>query len=318
MAAFAADEFFLDIDEDGPGALGEVSYFSFSEEEHQFIHSDIAPGFDIETLTPTPGSPFSLDSDRDRDLSPPLFHMRSAISPSRSPPFWDCLEEDLADNLADVLDWEEIPDSADDASAPVGAGGTGPVRGQAGEGIGEVDPDVFGFFSERDILGVMEGVDSGDESLFSDEPPFNFGDLDDEGQEIDDMFRSVGWEEVIPPTLDNDDEFEVLPGHMVDAAVGGAPPAARAAVERLQVAVIGGEDAAHGCAVCKDGIVQGELATRLPCAHFYHGDCIGPWLAIRNSCPVCRYELPTDDPDYEKQRARRCSAGASVGSPMHI
>jgi coenzyme F420-reducing hydrogenase gamma subunit len=177
---------------------------------------------------------------------------------------------------------------------------------------------VFGFFSERDILGVMEGIDSGDESLFSDEPPFNFGDLDDEGQEIDDMFRSVGWEEVIPPTLDNDDEFEVLPGHMVDAAVGGAPPAARAAVERLQVAVIGGEDAAHGCAVCKDGIVQGELATRLPCAHFYHGDCIGPWLAIRNSCPVCRYELPTDDPDYEKQRARRCSAGASVGSPMHI
>ncbi|KAK1611484.1 hypothetical protein QYE76_035157 [Lolium multiflorum] len=328
MAAFAADEFFLDIDEDGPGALGEASYFSFSEEEHQFIHSDIAPGFDIETLTPTPGgSPFSFDSDRDlAGLSPPRFHMRSAISPSRSrsrsPPFWDCLEDDLGDNLADhiddVLEWEEIPDSAndaDDAAVPIGTGGT--VRGQ-GEGIGEVDPDVFGFFSERDILGVMEGIDSGDESLFSDEPPFNFGDLDDEGQEIDDMFRSVGWEEVIPAALDDDDEFEVLPGHMVDAAVGGAPPAARAAVEQLQVAVIGGEDAAQGCAVCKDGIVQGELATRLPCAHFYHGDCIGPWLAIRNSCPVCRYELPTDDPDYEKQRARRCSAGASVGSPMHI
>ncbi|KAM0853609.1 hypothetical protein ACQ4PT_050971 [Festuca glaucescens] len=324
MAAFAADEFFLDIDEDGPGALGEASYISFSEafeEEHQFIHSDISPGFDIETLTPSPGrpdSPFSFESDHDlAGLSPPLFHMHS-ISPSLSPPFWDCLEEDLGDNLADVLEWEEIPDSAndtDDASVPVGGGGTG--GGQAGGGIGGVDADVFGFFSERDILGVMEGIDSGDESIFSDEPPFNFGDLDDEGQEIDDMFRSVGWEEVIPAALD-EDEFEVLPGHMVDAAVGGAPPAARAAVERLQVVVISGEDASQGCAVCKDGIVQGELATRLPCAHFYHGDCIGPWLAIRNSCPVCRYELPTDDPDYEKQRARRCSAGASVGSPMHI
>lgn len=340
MAGFAADdEFFLDIDEDGPGALGEAgSYLSFSEtfeEEHHFTHSDISPDFDIETLTPSasparcPGSPFSFESDHDHDhedlagLSPPLFHMHS-LSPHRSPPFWDCLEEDLADDdLADGLEWEEILDSAngaDDASVPVGGGGG---SGSATGGGADPDADVFGFFSERDILGGMEGIDSGAESIFSDEPPFDFGDFDDEGREIDDMFRSVGWEEVLPAphTLDADDEFEVLPGHMADTALGGAPPAARAAVEGLQVVAISGEDAAQGCAVCKDGIVQGELATRLPCAHFYHGACIGPWLAIRNSCPVCRYELPTDDADYERRRARRCSAGGSTaqpGSPMHM
>uniref|UniRef100_A0A8R7U7Z1 DUF1117 domain-containing protein n=1 Tax=Triticum urartu TaxID=4572 RepID=A0A8R7U7Z1_TRIUA len=32
----------------------------------------------------------------------------------------------------------------------------------------------------------------------------------------------------------------------------------------------------------------------MPCSHMYHHDYILPWLALRNSCPLCRHKLPTD------------------------
>ncbi|CAN6696004.1 unnamed protein product [Malus baccata var. baccata] len=74
------------------------------------------------------------------------------------------------------------------------------------------------------------------------------------------------------------------------------PPASKSAVESMPVIQIAethvGSDS-H-CAVCKEAFELGSEAREMPCKHIYHPDCILPWLSMRNSCPVCRHELPAD------------------------
>ncbi|XP_010261518.1 PREDICTED: uncharacterized protein LOC104600329 [Nelumbo nucifera] len=105
-------------------------------------------------------------------------------------------------------------------------------------------------------------------------------------------------------------EYEMIFGQFAEteASLKGSPPAAKTVVENLPSIFLTQDDVQNNnvlCAVCKDEISTSEQAKRLPCSHHYHGDCIIPWLSIRNTCPVCRYELPTDDPDYERRRTQR-------------
>jgi hypothetical protein len=51
-------------------------------------------------------------------------------------------------------------------------------------------------------------------------------------------------------------------------------------------------DRSPSCVVCKDEFQPDELVQQLPCLHLYHRACIVPWLVIRNSCPLCRFQLP--------------------------
>jgi E3 ubiquitin-protein ligase DOA10 len=45
----------------------------------------------------------------------------------------------------------------------------------------------------------------------------------------------------------------------------------------------------------------------LPCKHYFHEECLMPWLNQHDSCPICRFELKTDDDDYEKMKIQRSS-----------
>ncbi|KAL3630203.1 hypothetical protein CASFOL_023187 [Castilleja foliolosa] len=113
--------------------------------------------------------------------------------------------------------------------------------------------------------------------------------------------------------MDYDALFEQLAENQ--SASRGSPPAAKCMVEKLPSVVLTDKEIGENnnnciaCAVCKDEFAAVEKAIRLPCCHLYHGDCIFPWLGIRNTCPVCRHELPTDDADYEKRRGERAGDG---------
>ncbi|CAL5353032.1 unnamed protein product [Camellia sinensis] len=74
------------------------------------------------------------------------------------------------------------------------------------------------------------------------------------------------------------------------------PPASKAAVESMPtIEIVDGHISSEShCAVCKEAFDLGSEAREMPCKHIYHSDCILPWLSLRNSCPVCRHELPTD------------------------
>lgn len=81
------------------------------------------------------------------------------------------------------------------------------------------------------------------------------------------------------------------------------PPASKAAMESMPTIEISEPhvDAETHCAVCKDAFEIGSEAREMPCKHLYHSDCIIPWLSMRNSCPVCRHELPSDQNPLESR-----------------
>ncbi|CAI9784964.1 unnamed protein product [Fraxinus pennsylvanica] len=85
-------------------------------------------------------------------------------------------------------------------------------------------------------------------------------------------------------------------------------PAAKSVVENLPSVVLskevtGASNNVVVCVACKDEVAIGKKVTRMPCSHLYHGDCIFLWLRIRNTCPICRYELHTDNVGDEKMRS---------------
>ncbi|XP_059305197.1 uncharacterized protein LOC132056842 isoform X1 [Lycium ferocissimum] len=116
--------------------------------------------------------------------------------------------------------------------------------------------------------------------------------------------------------------FEELLEHLAetDGLRRGAPPAAISVLNNLPRLVVK-EDHEQldslSCAICKDSLFVGTVVNRLPCSHLYHPSCILPWLASRNSCPLCRYELPTDDLDYEYRKQRASSNLVIHRTPQH-
>lgn len=92
------------------------------------------------------------------------------------------------------------------------------------------------------------------------------------------------------------DQFAQIEANGI-ARIERNPPASKASIESMPTVEISEQHIAleSHCAVCKESFELGVEAREMPCNHLYHQDCILPWLSLKNSCPVCRHELPTDN-----------------------
>ncbi|KZV35075.1 hypothetical protein F511_04380 [Dorcoceras hygrometricum] len=75
-----------------------------------------------------------------------------------------------------------------------------------------------------------------------------------------------------------------------------AAAAAVVALPSVEVSAVG------ECVICKEEIMEGREVCELPCGHYFHWTCILRWLGKTNTCPCCRYRLPTDDVRREIDR----------------
>lgn len=104
------------------------------------------------------------------------------------------------------------------------------------------------------------------------------------------------------------------------AAEQAPPQASEEAIEALpkrQICQDDFDDAAKAeCSICIGKVDLGEEVTVLPCNHWFHHDCVKPWLASHDSCPHCRKGImPKDDangntprgadqaPNHDQERA---------------
>ncbi|KAJ3085006.1 hypothetical protein HK102_000402 [Quaeritorhiza haematococci] len=95
-----------------------------------------------------------------------------------------------------------------------------------------------------------------------------------------------------------------------DISLQGQPPASKSAIEtQLRKVPLTQRKIQRqpNCGICLEDFVAGseDTATEMPCKHIFHEECLLTWLKQSNTCPHCRYEIETDNVDYNKVVAER-------------
>jgi len=84
-----------------------------------------------------------------------------------------------------------------------------------------------------------------------------------------------------------------------------APPASKFEVEKVlnsHVEFVKEEEKCPVCLIEFDLGLKDVVRIECDCKQPFHKTCIKKWLMTTNSCPNCRFELPTDDAHYENMK----------------
>uniref|UniRef100_I3MIC1 RING-type E3 ubiquitin transferase n=1 Tax=Ictidomys tridecemlineatus TaxID=43179 RepID=I3MIC1_ICTTR len=81
----------------------------------------------------------------------------------------------------------------------------------------------------------------------------------------------------------------------VDVEVAN-PPASKESIDGLPETLVLEDHTAIGqeqcCPICCSEYIKDDIATELPCHHFFHKPCVSIWLQKSGTCPVCRRHFP--------------------------
>ncbi|KAH7242493.1 hypothetical protein BKA59DRAFT_457071 [Fusarium tricinctum] len=94
-----------------------------------------------------------------------------------------------------------------------------------------------------------------------------------------------------------------------------APPATEEALRNLERKpvdrqMLGSEGKAE-CTICIDEMNEGDMATFLPCNHWFHEECVTLWLKEHNTCPICRTPIEKTNPSGNNNNSGNSNNGDS-------
>lgn len=110
---------------------------------------------------------------------------------------------------------------------------------------------------------------------------------------------------------------------LLDAGPGPASAAKPGLIQEIETVAytpgefserLNDEDQPNECCICQEKFDADRAIKRTPCAHFFHEDCLGPWLGkFAKTCPICRTDL--EEAIEERDRAAAVSS-SSQSAPV--
>jgi len=76
------------------------------------------------------------------------------------------------------------------------------------------------------------------------------------------------------------------------------PPASKSEIQKLDQPSFD-ELRGEKCQICLYEYEVNDKALSMPCNHMFHENCLKTWLERSNFCPLCKFELKTDNEIYE-------------------
>ncbi|RUS14951.1 hypothetical protein BC937DRAFT_93117 [Endogone sp. FLAS-F59071] len=104
--------------------------------------------------------------------------------------------------------------------------------------------------------------------------------------------------------------FNMGPNAFQQPSFQGQPPASQKAIQNLPIVKITPQHVADqaSCAICQDIFTTDPSSSpvrQMPCGHLFCEPCLFQWLAQSNTCPTCRFEILTDNDEYNTGVHRR-------------